>query len=157
QVGEDMDELNPAPRHGRLDFNPNFIDHLENRSGALTRRLEARDDVTRVLSRSEQPELGAGPAGRALDLGRLGQYPLDYMDLTIRLGEGSPTGCEVIENECSLIHFRQKPRSDESLGNHACHDENPGGNEDASPVMQHSLEGFLVPHGQRVELMSNAV
>ena len=59
-VGENLDELDAQPRDGGLDLHTHLVDHLENRARALSRRPEPGDDISSILRRCEQSQLGAG-------------------------------------------------------------------------------------------------
>src|SRR5207245_1739498 len=69
-VRQNLYELDTHPRDRGGDFLAHVVDDRKDVARPTTGWLQARDDVARVLRRREQPQLGAGAAGRRFDFWR---------------------------------------------------------------------------------------
>jgi len=105
----------------------------------------------RVLRRGEQPQLGAGAAGRRLDLGRRRENALGDADLSIRLRQRRPSGREVVEHERALVHLGEEARAHHPHQHDPRADEHEGRHADAARVMEDGGERALVLRPQSVE------
>ena len=138
-IRQNLHELDPQAWHCGLDFHPNVVDHVEDRARALTGRPEPRHNITSILFGREQPELGSSSARCPLDLRRFRQNSFHDVYFPIGFSERRPPGSEVIEYECTFVHLRQEPGSDESLGDDAGEDQNRSRDEHASPMVEDAL------------------
>ena len=84
-------------------------------SRAIPVVLELDRDVSRVLLGGKESQLCACSSRCRFDFGRFRQYSLDDMNLAVGFRECCSSGCDIVEDECAFVHFRQKTGSDKTM------------------------------------------
>ena len=84
-VLQQLHEFDFGQRCGFLQLRPHVRNDFLRRSAALTARLQADEDVARVLRRGKQAQLGAGAPRVRRDFGRIGDHLLHGADDPIRI------------------------------------------------------------------------
>ncbi len=113
--------------------------------------MQARDDVARVLRRGEQPQLGAGAAGRRFDFWRRREDSLGDAHLPIGLVQGGATRREVVEHEGPFVHLGEKAGLDEPPQSDTDDDECHRRDHDPARMPQHRSQSPLIAVAQGIQ------